>query len=241
MSVKEADLVTPIDRPPRRRRLPGWRRWLVAGGLLATVALAGWVVFISSWLGLRTVEVKGAGALPPGQVVAAADVAVGTPLARINLDAVKARVESIPAVASATVTRAWPHSLVVNVTERHQVAAIHRDGGWWKMDRTGMLFTKTRSPDPSEPIVALSGRPSAQLLPQVASVLGVLPADLLTSTRRVTASSVDSITLRLKDGSEVLWGSASDSREKAAVLHALLKRKAAVYDVSIPSRPATRA
>ena len=53
--------------------------------------------------------------------------------------------------------------------------------------------------------------------------------------------SVDQITLRLRDGREVLWGSADQSAEKAEVLAGLLaaRPKASGYDVSVPGMPTT--
>jgi cell division protein FtsQ len=128
---------------------------------------------------------------------------------------------------------------VVSVTERRPVALVSRDGTWWLMDKTAVLYAKAQTRGPSEPIVELQGDPGPQTLPQVASVLGSLPPGLLTATSRVTASSMDSITLVLKNGSQVRWGSAAGSVQKAEVLQALLHHKARIYDVTIPSQPAT--
>ena len=51
--------------------------------------------------------------------------------------------------------------------------------------------------------------------------------------------TVDQITLVLRDGRQVLWGSAEESDAKARVLVALLKEPAASYDVSVPGQPTT--
>ena len=56
----------------------------------------------------------------------------------------------------------------------------------------------------------------------------------------VAVRTVDEITLHLRDGRLVRWGSADQSEEKAAVLLALLDRKAQTYDVSVPGAPTTR-
>jgi hypothetical protein len=59
--------------------------------------------------------------------------------------------------------------------------------------------------------------------------------------RSVSASGPESITLRLTGGRTVVWGNEAQSPLKALVLAALLNRKAAVYDVSAPGAPTTRA
>jgi len=208
--------------------------------VVAAVAFAVWVLLFSTWLGLRQVEVEGVHRVSRADVSAAARVAPGTPLARIDLGAVEARVEAIPAVASAAIHRGWPHTIVITVTERQPVAAVHERGTWWLMDKTGTLFGSTSGRDTEEPIVEIDAGPGPETLKQVASVLGLMPADLAVQTKRVTASSVDSITLHLKDGGEVRWGSSTHSVEKATVLRALMQHKAAFYDVSVPSQPATK-
>lgn len=232
------DSKTMFGRGRWRRRLRVWRPWLIATVAVGAAAFAVWVVIFSSWLGLRSMEVVGTRAVASSDVAAAARVAPGTPLARVDLDAVEARVESLPEIANATVRRGWPHTIVITVSERQAVAAVHRDGSWWVMDRTGVLFRRTVSPDPAEPIVEVEAGPASQTLRQVAAMLAAIPDDLAEQTRRVTASSVDSIVVHLRDGTEVTWGSAAASAQKAAVLHALMDGAASTYDVSVPSQPA---
>ena len=48
---------------------------------------------------------------------------------------------------------------------------------------------------------------------------------------------MDTISLVLRNGRTILWGSAEDSANKAEVLDVLLDRKAQVYDVSVPGQP----
>ncbi len=240
MRAHNIDAASRFGRRQWRRRLRVWRPWILTVAVVAVLGVAGYAVYFSSWLGVDTVRVEGAHDVPVDQVTAAADLSPGTPLARVSVETVASRVEAIPAVASATVHRAWPHTVVITIRERQPVAAVHHDGSWWVMDKTGVLYRKTIGRDPAEPIVELDGSAGPQTLPQVGAMLGAVPADLVTSTRRVKASSMDSISLLLKNGSQVTWGSASESAEKAAVLHALLKHHATVYDVSIPSQPALR-
>lgn len=222
------------------RRLRRWRPWLISLAALAAVVLVGWVVLFSSLLGVDDLQVKGVTTTPADEVSRAAYVAPGTPLARVDLAALEERVEAIPTVAAATVTRSWPHTVVVSVTDRRPVAAVFRDDSWQLMDETGVIYLATRERDSALPIVELDGSPPPQTLAQVAAALSALPDDVLATTRRVRAASMDSITLLLKDGRQVVWGSAALSHQKATVLAALLDTEARMIDVSVPSHPATR-
>lgn len=240
MRASVPESVRTFGRRRWRARLSAGRRWLLAGGVVLVAGFVAWVVCFSSWLATTSIEVQGAG-VDPQLVRSAADIAPGTPLARVDLSAVASRVRRIPAVASAQVSRQWPHTIVIRVTRRVPVGAIESAGHWWSMDDTGALFDQASAPLAGVPVVRLDGVPAASTRDEVAAVLASLPGSLEQTTRTVTASSVDSITLELKNGSAVRWGTADQSVAKARVLDALLlHHHATLYDVSIPSQPAIR-
>lgn len=222
------------------RRLRSARPWLLTALALGVLGLAAWVVFWSSWLATRNVAVEGSSIVTDRQVVQAAGVDLGTPLARVDLGGVRDRVAELPAVADVSVHRSWPHTLQITVTERTPLATVQRHGQWYAMDADGVLFRPTPARDPKLPVVVLTPSADAAARREVASVVAALPDDVLHSMRRVRARSMDSITLSLADGREVEWGSADESARKVQVLAVLLKQKAAVYDVSVPELPTTR-
>ena len=75
-------------------------------------------------------------------------------------------------------------------------------------------------------------------LKEAAAVVAALPDDLAARVDHVAVETIDQITLVLRDGREVLWGSAEESELKAEVLETFLaKVQARVYDVSVPESP----
>ena len=52
----------------------------------------------------------------------------------VDLDAIRRRVEAIPAVKSADVSRAWPHRVHVAVTARVPIAVVNRGDGLRALD-----------------------------------------------------------------------------------------------------------
>jgi len=222
-----------------QRRLAAWRTTLIATAALGVIAFVTWVVAFSTWLAADEVQVTGTRTVAAERVVAAADIRAGTPLVRVDLDAVRRKVSAIPAVASVTAHRSWPRTLTITVTERTPAATIRRQGGWWILDAEGTPYRKTPVRDPALVVVEFHAEHDQAALREVAAVTMSLTSEIRTQTRRITASSMDSISLVLRGGRQVMWGSSAESERKAQVLLMLLKRPAAVYDVSVPEQPST--
>ena len=69
-------------------------------------------------------------------------------------------------------------------------------------------------------------------------MVGALPADVSRLVDHVAVETVDRVSLVLRDGRTVVWGSADESALKARVTEVLLRQPAKTYDVAFPaSRP----
>ncbi len=219
------------------RRWLAWRRVVVALALLAVVAGSLWLVFASSVLAVSGVRVEGTKALDPGAVRRAAAVPTGAPLATVDLAAIGRRVERLPAVLKVDVSRSWPDAVRIDVTEREAVAVVARGSALRGLDATGVLFRRYPSRPHSLPLIHTTGRARADALAEAARVAGSLPSAISGKVDFVEVRTVDTISLRLRNGDTVRWGSAADSDAKGRVLAVLLHQKASFYDVSVPGQP----
>jgi cell division protein FtsQ len=224
----------------RARRLRLLRRVLVLLLLVGLVAGAVWLVFFSSRLAVHTVSVRGTAVLTEEGVRRTAAVPLDVPLALSDLDAVAARVETLPAVRSADVSRDWPDGLAIDVTERESVAAVEREGSWHGLDEEGVLFRSYPSRPEGLPQVQVRASTSVEALEEAAHVVVALPPDLLGRVQVIEVASIDAISFRLVGGARVTWGSADESEDKARVLEVLLREPASAYDVTAPGRPTLR-
>jgi cell division protein FtsQ len=231
--------VSPLPTRRWRRRVRAARPVLLALAVVALVLFSAWAVLFSALLTVERVQVSGVHTLSPRAVTQAAAVGRGTPMARVNLDDVTRRVEALPAVASDSVHRGWPHTISITVRERQPVGTLQRAGRWWLVDATGSAFEPRPTRPPAQPLLAVQGSHPAEVVREAASVLSGLPAHLDARVDRVAARSIDSITLVLKDGRQVRWGSAAEATRKAQVLTVLLTHPARFYDVSVPEDPTT--
>ena len=237
---------TPVKGRFVRRRLVAWlrdHRWrLLMLAVLGLLAFAAWVLLVSAWLGVRDVRVSGLEHVAVEQITEVAAVTPGTPLARLDADAVRERVEQVPGVAEANVERSWPHGVHITVVESTPVAVVVEDGTYSAMDHRGVLFRELESAPPRLPLVradALVEESRTTALAEVAEVISSLAPAIARRVDHVELSSVDSIVLALRNGDEVRWGSAESSQRKAEVLAVLLDIDASVYDVSVPEQPTT--
>jgi cell division protein FtsQ len=234
-------------RRPRRRRTR-WRTAFFALAGVAVVAGAAWALLGDRLLVVRSVTVTGTHLLTPAQVTAAAAVPLGTPLLSVDTGAVARRVEAISKVASATVTEDWPDHLVIAVTERVPVMALRLAGGGYDLvDKTGVIVRLTSAKPPlplletALPGGALRGAPSVTA---AAQVLAELQPWLAKQVTRVSAAPVpagpEQVTLGLRDGTTVQWGSPDGAAQKNRELAILRGTRAHVIDVSAPGTVVTR-
>ncbi|WP_051277406.1 cell division protein FtsQ/DivIB [Marmoricola sp. URHB0036] len=228
----------------RRRRNAGrWRKLrlaLLALLVVGAVAASVWVVFFSSLVTAEDVSVTGTTTLGDGRIERAADVPTGTPLARLDLDAIRKRVEDIASVRDAEVSRSWPHTVHIDVTERTPIAVINQGNGLQALDDQGVLFGHYAARPKRLPLVIAPPDTADEALVEGGRVIGSLPAGIASRVDTVEVSSVDKIQLVLGNGRRVLWGSSDDSGQKAEVLAVLLRRPGQQIDVSVPARPTTR-
>lgn len=223
------------------RRWGGLRRLLVLLLVVALVATGVWLVWFSSVLAVKDVTVHGTDTLSQGQVRRVADVPEDEPLARVDLGAAKARVEALAVVKDADVSREWPDKVRVDLVERTSIAVVDLGGRLRGMDEEGVVFEDFEEAPPNLPRVEIGNDADAEALQEGAEVVSSLPRDLASRVEHVEIETVDQISLVLRDGRQVVWGSAEESDLKGEVLAALLEQDAQVYDVSVPGSPVTRA
>lgn len=216
------------------------RRWLV-GTVLGGVALAGLVVWLGFGSGLFSVdrvEIRGVTFTDSEKVTQAAAVPDGVSLLSVNTDEVADRVAELPEVEMVTVSRDWPHAIVIDITERTAHLAVPADDGFILVDRSGVAF-RTVEEAPADTVLVTLDDPGRHDPATVAvlTVLSSLTGQLEDLLVEVDAEAPTRITLLLSDERTIFWGDASRSDRKAEVATALLGMPEQHFDVSAPDVP----
>jgi cell division protein FtsQ len=187
--------------------------------------------------GVRQVSVVGTGFLTPAQVQQAAAVPMREPLARVDLDKVRARVQGLAPVDRATVSRGWPGTIKIQVVERTPVAAVPQGPGKWLLiDGQGVAYRIADQLPDGLPLALLATPGPADLNTRSALiVLAALTTDLRDQLTGITVRAPAQISLQLREDRTVVWGDDTQSPYKAQVATVLLKRKGDIIDVSAPN------
>ncbi|MFS0704542.1 cell division protein FtsQ/DivIB, partial [Cellulomonas sp. 179-A 9B4 NHS] len=240
------------ERARARRALARRQVLLIAAGVLVAGGL-GWLLLLSPVLALdpAEVEVTGAGTVVAvDQVLGVVAEHHGTPLPRLDTVRLRDAVLEVPGVREARVVREWPQGLAVQLVSREPVAAVPEEAppaggatGFALLDQEGVQVGRADAAPEGLPVVDVPVG-DARTLTAVLHVLEQLPPDLLAQVAGVAASTQDTVSMQLRDGPRVEWGSADETPLKVAVLAALRAAPTAagatVYDVSAPRMPITR-
>lgn len=246
--VSTSSIARFAERARARRNLARRQLILTAAVVVAVVGL-GWLLFASPVLALDPagVEVDGAGTVVAvDQVEAVVAAHAGTPLPRLDTVSLRDELLDVPGVREARVTRDWPTGLSVTLVAREPVAAVPDSAsgaGFALLDQDGVQVGRVDAAPEGLPVVDVP-LGDKRTLSAVLGVLQQLPADLLAQVQGVAAHTQDTVTMQLRDGVRVDWGSAHETPLKIAVLKALRASPAAagatVIDVSAPRLPITK-
>ncbi|MGX1931503.1 FtsQ-type POTRA domain-containing protein [Microbacterium resistens] len=216
----------------RRRRLA----WI--GGIAAVLAivLGSAATAYSPLFALEKITVVGTHALNPEEVAEALSGQKGTPLALISSSEVKEALVAFPLIETYQLEAKPPHELTVRIVERTPVGVVSSEAGFTVVDGAGIALSTTTERPPGYALIEVEGGTGSKPFTAAGTVMRALPEELRGQVEKVTASSVDDVTLALSSGATVVWGSAEDSGRKALILSKLMaaQPERALYDVSSP-------
>jgi cell division protein FtsQ len=126
---------------------------------------------------------------------------------------------------------------------------VEKDAKFVEVDAKGVRFATVSEAPKGVPTLELTVShstglrrfPISRLVREAVGIAGDIPAAVARDTRVVKVRSYDSISLELKGGRTVAWGSGEKGRLKARTLIALMKAapEARHFDVSVPTAPAS--
>jgi cell division protein FtsQ len=256
------------DPPPvriRRRRQRQRRIMLAAAALVVLAGSAGGAWYVGRDGGLaayaqqvqtriaqagadlhltvESVQVEGRQRSDAQAILAALGVSRGTPILSVDLDAAKARLETVPWVRNASIERLLPDTLYVRLTERAPLALWQHQGKFDLVDQDGNIIADADIRDyPFLPQVVGNSAPGAT--PDLLKALAGEPAleAHVTASVRVAGRRWD---IHLDNGVVVSLpeNNAASAWHRLAALDRsdrLLEREVQIIDMRLPDRVVLR-
>jgi cell division protein FtsQ len=231
------------------RFAPSARSFVVGLALLAAGLGAYAVARQTSVFAVRQIELVGAPPAVAVQIRQAVGDFRGVSLVALDGADLLRRVDSVPAVYSATYDRAFPHTLRISVRPEDPVAVLRRGPDSWLVSARGRVLKSL----PARSLLALPRIwvPAAtrvelgtMLQDRAGGVAARALAPLVNApfpAHIATVSLVgDELSFALGSGAEVRLGRAEDLRLKLAIARRIVRSLPAgtrYLDVSVPARP----
>ena len=190
----------------------------------------------------RTITVRGAAHLSETDILRRSGVHPGTNVFYLDTAAAEDRLVADPWVASATVVRSLPSTVLITIHEVRPVGVTANAQAPMLLAQDGTILG---SPPPGTrlPVVGMAGEASVR---DVAAALGAMAPSLLARVATAAVAADGSITLTLRGGVSVTYGDARDAYRKAQALRSVLTwaRNQPIsvesIDVSSPGVPTAR-
>jgi cell division protein FtsQ len=229
----------------RRRRSI---RLLAATALLAVLVAAGWLWVRDSALArVERVTVVGATSSEEGRIRAALEsAALDMTTLHVRREALHDAVEPFASVAGLRVETSFPHELTIEVLERRPVAVLDVDGELTAVSGGGLVLAGVAA-DPRLPAITRrslppDGRVTDERTSGALAIAASAPAELRVRGERIVDDGDRGLTVELRDGPPLIFGSGDDAEAKwAGATRVLADPNAAgatYLDLRVPGRVA---
>ena len=255
LTITEAGLDTAAIDPRLRARRIAVRRdegrkrlhRLTGLGVFAVVALLVVGLTRSPLLDVDRVRITGAEHTTSDDVQRAAGIKRHAPMTDLDLDRARRGVLALPWVRTVSITRDWPATVHVVITERVAVAVVTAGtAGFALVDGDGRVLELSAAPPSGFMLLAnvpLPGPPGSTLDASASDALAVaraMPASLRPKVSTVVAQA-DGVVLRLVAGGVVRLGPATDLEPKLHAADTVLSEvdttNLCAVDVRVASAP----
>ena len=194
--------------------------------LLVTAA---YVLARSSVFEVRQIKVVGNYTLTSENITAASGINPGENIFKLDLKASAQRLQIIPLIKKAELTRKLPAAVEIQIEERRPRAILPFDGGFIQVDEEGVCLQKGNLGQSPLPVItgvnftvpAPGGQIKSQALDKALTVAKGLPGGLLPMLSEIHVEG-DLIIIYTLDGIQCRLGTASDAQQKGEVLMKVL-------------------
>jgi cell division protein FtsQ len=245
MAVDDWEQAHP-DIGTRSRPGTGARVGVISIGAVVLLLATAWALTFTSLFHAKVVTVQGAHKLNSRKIMSLAGVFPGVDVFHLDAGGAVRKLEQDPWIASATVVKRLPSTIVISVVERAPVALVRDAAGSLSLVAADGVLLGPATGNEVLPTIAganPSSIPDAATVREAASVAGSFSPALLTGTGSVVIGSDATIQLILRSSVVASYGTPDQLSAKGQALEAVLAwanrnaKQLAAIDVTVPSAP----
>lgn len=215
------------------------KKKLLVWGVVVFVLGIALAAYFFPLLKVGKIEIQGVVHADQQVIEEASGLAVGENIFRVDTAAAAGAVAEQPWVEKVNVSRSWPTTVKIEVTE-HDPVGVLKDGSEPQVvDEAGRIFLRGVEPEGAVPFERMEPEDSAALAAASAAVRA-LPGDVRGQLERVEAPTAESVVLFFAGDREVFWGSNEHVEAKAEATRVVLQREGARWNVSNPAMPSVK-
>ncbi|MEW6771383.1 MAG: FtsQ-type POTRA domain-containing protein [Bacillota bacterium] len=226
------------------------RNFLERVCIVLLLLCTGIVLLNSPFFSIRRVVVEGNKLLTAKEITNAAGIPLGANIFRVNLREASARVETIPAVKEARLSRRLPGEVVVRVIEREAIALVSGGDGFYGFDEAGVCIGRLPAAS-ALPVVTGVGRAppvgerlSTRSFKTAAAVLQAFDGRLISFLAEVHVTPAGTVEVYTATGVKIYLGRPEKLSEKGLLLSRILEtvgsREVLYIDLKVAERPVVR-
>jgi cell division protein FtsQ len=247
---KTPDEMKSLTRPTRKPLSPTLKKTLLAATLLVLMGLLFWVATQTSFLNVKNIDISGNQKLDSDYLRSLAGIEPDTRLYRVNVEAVEQSILSDPYVAAVSISRRFPDTVAIAITERQPQGIIFQNGSYYLVDKEGyVLESVDKKPEGlveiqglDIPLLYMGQRIETDAFATITALIQSMPDELRGITLSVGYEQKGGLYARAR-GTKVIYGESSDLSKKSEIallaLNNLTTRYARIdyIDVTYPEHP----
>ena len=201
--------------------------------VIVIAAVAGAVFWIIPVLRVNSIEVTGNERVSVEDVIEDSGVAEGDNLLRIDASGAARRIAQQSWVRGVTVSRHFPSTVDIAVTEREVVGYIEHDDSAHLIDHQGHAFLIDTPPEEAVEIIGAVDDEDA--VNAAVAAIATVPNEIRREIAALDVKESHAMELRLHDGRTIYWGVDDANEQKSAALEHVIHREGQHWDISNPS------
>lgn len=219
---------------------------VVVGIAVIAAVIVGAVVWFTPLTSIKNVEVNGVVHANAEELQKASGIEAGQNLAKLDSAGAAKKVAEQPWVRRATVSRSWPSTAKIDITEYSSVLFMRATDGDHLFDAEGNEFLTAPAPEGTVELVEAprvdqptNGKidPEPEALNAALKTAAALSEQLRAEVAQIKAPSATEISLKMKNGKAFFIGSTDNLQQKVRAVELLKDREENNWNLSNPLQP----